>query len=876
MSSESALRGVGGPPQPVPAAGESGATWRRLLRVLPLVVGVVLFFVAVAVLLHQLRGSDLAGARRYLADLPLARTLLALGLAAASYLLLTAYDVLAFRYLGRVLPYRKVGFASFLASAFSNMFGHSMLSGGSVRYRLYTGWGVSAADVARLVVFCDFALWLGYFALGGTVLLLHGIVLPAALHAPIRTARPLGGLFVAVVAAYFLLASLRRRPLRVRGGEIVLPNRRTALLAAGISALDWSLVGLILFVLLPPMPGLGYTAFLGVFLLAQTLGQLSQVPAGLGVFEGVLLLLLDGFVQPAPLLGGLLAYRAIYYLLPFTAAALLLGGRELIRARAGVRRFVAAVQRGVGALMPQVLAASTFLAGAVLLFSGAIPPVQERMHWVRDVLPVPVIVFSHFLGSLVGLCLLLLARGLQRRLDGAYLLTVGMLVAGILFSLLKGFDYEEAIALLVLLLFLLPSRHHFFRATSLVGERFTWGWLAAVVIVLLSALYLVLFSFQHHEYASEAWWSVVLRGYAPRALRATVTAVGLGLLVALGWLLRPATAVADEAAPVDISSVLPVVRRSPTTLATLALLGDKQILWSASAQSFLMYAVAGRSWVALGDPLGRSEDRVELVLRFRELSDRHSGWCVFYQVSKENLPLYLDINLTLQKLGEEARVALPEFSLDGAKGKKFRNLLHRLERDGCQFEVRPAAEFPALEGELRAVSDAWLGEKTTREKGFSLGYFDPEYLRHFDIALVRRQGQVVAFANVQRAAEREELSVDLMRFLPDGPEQCMEFLLLHLMQQGRAEDYRWFNLGMAPLSGLGLNAYSPLWTRFGSLVFLHGEKVYNFQGVRAYKEKFDPVWEPKYLAAPGGVVLPRVLANVSVLIAGGLRGVIAR
>jgi len=352
--------------------------------------------------------------------------------------------------------------------------------------------------------------------------------------------------------------------------------------------------------------------------------------------------------------------------------------------------------------------------------------------------------------------------------------------------------------------------------------------------------------------------------------------VGLGLLLALGWLLRPSSVESDAAEPFSPEQLLPIVRRSRTTMATLALLGDKEILWSPSRESFLMYAVAGRSWVALGDPLGREDERAELVMRFRELSDRHSGWCVFYQVSKENLPLYLDLNLTLQKVGEEARVPLATFSLDGAKRKKTRNMLHRLEREGCTFEVVPAEHFDAIEPELRAVSDAWLGEKTTREKGFSLGYFDPAYLRFFDTAVVRREGRVVAFANVQRAVECEELSVDLMRFLPDGPEQSMEFLLLHLMLQGKADGVRWFNLGMAPLSGLGQHAYSPLWARFGAMVFLHGEKVYNFQGVRAYKEKFDPVWEPKYLAAPGGVVLPRVLANVSVLIAGGLRGVIAR
>jgi phosphatidylglycerol lysyltransferase len=104
----------------------------------------------------------------------------------------------------------------------------------------------------------------------------------------------------------------------------------------------------------------------------------------------------------------------------------------------------------------------------------------------------------------------------------------------------------------------------------------------------------------------------------------------------------------------------------------------------------------------------------------------------------------------------------------------------------------------------------------------------------------------------------------------------MDALFLELMLWGREQGYRWFNLGMAPLSGLEERTLAPPWNRAGAWIFRHGEHFYNFQGLRRYKEKFDPVWEPRYLACPGGLALPRVLADIAALIAGGLRGVVGR
>jgi len=247
---------------------------------------------------------------------------------------------------------------------------------------------------------------------------------------------------------------------------------------------------------------------------------------------------------------------------------------------------------------------------------------------------------------------------------------------------------------------------------------------------------------------------------------------------------------------------------------------------------------------------------------------------VFYEVSSERLPLYLDLGLALIKLGEEARVNLPAFSLEGPQRAELRTANRKGQREGLTFNVASPDEVTALLPQLQEVSDQWLSAKATAEKGFSVGSFDPDYIRRFPCAIVRRGGDIVAFANLWHAADKSELTVDLMRYSFQAPKGMMDYLFVEIILYGRGAGYGWFNLGMAPLSGLERHPLAPFWHKLGLLVHRYGEPFYNFEGLRKYKEKFNPVWRPRYLVSPGGLSLPRVLLDVSALIAGGVKGVV--
>ncbi|HZI40046.1 MAG TPA: phosphatidylglycerol lysyltransferase domain-containing protein, partial [Gemmatimonadaceae bacterium] len=352
-----------------------------------------------------------------------------------------------------------------------------------------------------------------------------------------------------------------------------------------------------------------------------------------------------------------------HYLPISIIAALIVAAMIYWRLREPVDRLVRLGGTMASAVVPRMLAITTFLAGTILLFSGATPPIGHRLYWVNHFLPLPVVEAAHFFGSIAGIGLLLLARGIQRRLDAAYHVSVGLLAVAIVFTLLKGFDYEEAIFLTVMLALLIPNRRFFYRETSIIEERFTPTWIAAIGLIVLCSAALGYVSY--HGIPAEMFWQFELDQTASRFLRATVGVVVVLIIFSLARLLRPAATRAPMPSTEEIDRALAIVSRSRDASANLVALGDKSLLFAPSGECFLMYAVSGRSWVALGDPVGRLSDWQAVAERFIELAVRRGGWPVFYKVSPHQIAVYLDLGLSIVKLGEEARVSLEEFSLTG-------------------------------------------------------------------------------------------------------------------------------------------------------------------------------------------------------------------
>ena len=288
-----------GPPADGAPAGDAGpdrlaAVWGRVVGVPGLrpAFGLVLMAAALWALHREFRTLSLAEVRASFRSIPPTAVAAAGLLTALNYLVLIGYDWLAVKLVDKPVPFRRVAAASLLSYAFSNSLG-VWLGGTPVRAKLYTAWGLTPAEVARLILFVGLAFWVGLFALAGSAFAFAPLELPATLRLPVSDTGPLGWAMLAAVGAWFVLCAVRRTPLHVLGVNVQPPPVRVAAAQTVVAALDFALAAGTLFVLLPADAGVSFGPFLGVFLLAIVAALVSHVPGGVGVFELVIVALLS-------------------------------------------------------------------------------------------------------------------------------------------------------------------------------------------------------------------------------------------------------------------------------------------------------------------------------------------------------------------------------------------------------------------------------------------------------------------------------------------------------------------------------------------------------------------------------------------------------
>ena len=287
--------------------------------------------------------------------------------------------------------------------------------------------------------------------------------------------------------------------------------------------------------------------------------------------------------------------------------------------------------------------------------------------------------------------------------------------------------------------------------------------------------------------------------------------------------------------------------------ASLAFLGDKLIYYYSEDNKDLVafqFALEDGKAVVMGDPIGRSEYFNKAVSAFIKDAEDKNLIPLFYEISQDITLLLHNFGYDFMKFGETAKVDLTEFGLVGKSGRKFRAITNRGENSGYSFKV----EFPPFSNnfldELKNISDNWLLGR--QEKGFSLGYFDRDYLSLAPIACVLDDsGNIQAFANFLVCNNDNESSIDLMRYDPKTEKNgIMDYLFVRIFLYMKENNVRYFDLGMAPLSNVGQYDHSFLNEKLAFLVYSFTNRFYSFGGLRKYKEKFAPFWEARYLSFP--------------------------
>ena len=758
------------------------------------------------------------------------------------------YDVIAFRQTRtRAVERWRYGAVAF---AWSNFLTLGPFAGPAIRFWLYRPAVEHSSDLETGVLSITIA-----FASGLVGWTLATFVVPT--HSTVPNAVMLT--MVAAGLVYGCVYAGRLVAVRIERFDEIDPSPRAALGPAIIGWLDWLLAG-IAFLACLHATGAGVADVISIrkFFLGQAIGLASLVPGGFGsgdVFWIANLPLAAGVSAAA-----LVAYRLVYYVVPWAAASLVLLSWATRRASRRVE------------LARRMLAGLVAAGGALVLLSTATRSLDPRLAMLEQIVPLPIVEVSHVAAALTGVMLLILARGLAKGYRAALGATIIVLILAAVSAVLKGLDYEEALILGGLAVAAWSQAPLFDRTAG--GEWFTGRDAAIAALALFLFLGFGAFTFRLTPQSLDRMKYFGYRFERARYLR---TAGTLAIAVSAGalYLLLRVHVRFTRLGKDEIDRTLELhAAIGHGTSGLMVANGDKAV-FRFGDRGYCLYRTIGPYLVVFADPIvATADEREELLTALFAHAAEIDRRPLFYQISLEWIPPLHDRGYAFFKLGEEALVRLDHVMFEGHDGKLFRQILRRGERDRLKLRVLAPFEIGAALPALREISDEWLSAKGQRERQFSIGFFDEEYLQRFPCAVVENaDGRMLAFANLLRSPRREELSVDLMRYRTEGA-SVMDFLFVSLFVYGKEQGFARFNLGMAPLASVGRFQGAHARERLANMLFQHGENWYNFQGLRFYKEKFHPDWVPRYMAYQNAWEWPAAITNVSALVAGGWRKVV--
>ncbi len=816
-------------PAPVPTAvGRWARTWRWLSFALrfglpPIIVWAVW---------REFRHLDLQSAREQVASADLRLAALGIGAAFGAVVAMGLYDAVAFpRGEHGRLGFGRRWLLGSVLFGWTNFVSLGPIGGPALRVLAYRRFGLNGAEITRGFV------GHGIGSASGLLAWMVAVWTPGLGPVWARAA-------VALVLSVGLCEGLSRLAVRLGrfhrfGSDLAgIPMARLGC----VTFADWGMT-LLSFWLLSRSVGVelggvaaGRTVFTGQFA-----GLISMIPGGLGSADAVWF---KGFalmgVDHEPAAAAVVMFRAGFYLLPWLAALGVIY-TALASWSAPLRRW----QR-------RVVAGAVALNAALLLASAATPALRERFDVVEKVVPLGAIEVSHAAAAVSAALMLFLVRGLLRGYRSAFLATLTLLAASAVAHPLKGGDIEEAAASVVLMALLFGVRGAYMRR-----GRIPIGWeLALSAAVGSVAFFLVvgLAAFEKVPYRAAMWAEFAERAQASRFLRAAVLVGVAGLVVLIRQATRPAqlwvTPTADE-----IDRAMAFARAHAESADALLVAGADKGVWfwepkPGETAGMVLYQRRGDRAMVFKDPvLAAGADATGLLAAWMAWAEEQDLEVVFSMISPKWMEPLHDFGFHFLKVNEEAVVPLDGFTLAGGKNSGFRRTIREVEKAGFSYAWMEPPFDDALIDRLRVVSDAWLAEKGGRELQFSACCFSPAYLRRGLLGVAFDAGGVpVAFVSVQVTRPGGPATVDLMRYRSGVVESLMEYTLIKTIEHAASIGCASFSLGGAPLSDVGVWKSSRLVERGLREFSQRAERVYNYQGLLRFKNKFHPEWEARYLA----------------------------
>jgi phosphatidylglycerol lysyltransferase len=841
------------------------------LKIGKIIIMILLFAFVLFELIKEIKSIDFAKTILLIRSFNAFIIILFLLFGLFSNFLMTLYDFIIVKHLKLDIKKLFIFNISFIANSINSISGLGGLTGASIRAVFFKKGGNESDDIVKygLLLVPATGVGLSVLALISSVNYIY--------IKPIMTQNKwlliLMYSYIAYLIAYFFIDTIyyKIKEKQYKGLDPEILVVKTKLLF--VSFLEWFSAYLLFALIIRQFDtGINYYIILGIYSIASVAGIVSMLPGGAGSFD---LLVLLGFkiygLSTEHTVAAIILFRTFYYFIPLTAAIIF---SIIIQLKNGnsplnisnikiVKGFIDKSSTVTNILLMLLI----FLSGLVLLISGMVPGIAERLKLAGELLSFPIMQWSHQLSICIGTLLIIMSIKIGMKEKRAYKATLYLLVIGAISTFLKGFDYEEAIFLIVVFLLLKISKTSFYR------KSLPFNWFNTSINMILLLILIIIYAALKHlifmDFIVKYHFSAILIKSTIVSHYNVIIAYTSLILFVIIWEVTKPKIENDKRFITDVdegkfNDFLNIY--GGNFLTHLIYLNDKNIYWASENKTAIIYQKSHNIMVVLGDIIGDEKYFRDGITEFQSFLDEYGYKAAFYEVGDTLLPLYHDFGYDFFKLGETALIDLEGFDLVGPDNRDFRNVMSRFKRDGYVFEFFNSLPDELLDT-LKNISDEWLNGR--KEMGFSLGSFNEKYLKHSPIAIIKHEisNEIIAFASLMPSYDKNQsISMDLMRFKKEVPNNTMTFLILNLLIKFKEDGYKIFNLGMSPLSNVGETQKAHLAEKTANIFMRHGSRFYSFEGLRKYKNKFNPKWEARYLAYEDITALPSSLIEATLLI----------
>ena len=568
-----------------------------------------------------------------------------------------------------------------------------------------------------------------------------------------------------------------------------------------------------------------------VFVLAITASVLGMTPGGIGTFDVTMIIGLEALGVPSEkVLLALFLYRISYYIVPLLIG-LGLYAHEL-------NNFISTEAKELIKVISSkfsyyILVISIFICGILAI---ALPTYNYLN--INNKIDVSKMMYfeelSNDLSIILGIILLILSKLLWNKNKSIYKLTLTALTLFMLTAMYLNFRYTEILFLVLVIAILIASKKEFYRVSYVIKR----SQILRLILVMISSYFMYQLCFSGGKLDV---FEILLPCVCIALFIVTI-------MMTIAYFRNRKSKINRIKLEDCEDDIIDIIKRFGGTPYThYVYLNDKKIYINKEKDVFFQFEIYEDKLFVLGPPIGNKDNLLNAIDEFYNMADSYGYTPIFCAVDNSTIPHLHSIGYHFIKVGEDSSVDLENFTLEGRKMKSVRNAISRVEKEGYSFEIVNPPFSDSFLDELKSISDKWLGNR--KELNFTVGKFDKKYLEYSPIAIIKnKEGEIKGFSNLMPMYDNNEtLSIDLMRF-NDTCNGIMDFIFVNLFIYAKENGYKKFNMGLAPLSNVGESKHAFLNERIAQQLYTHSKKIYSFEGLKRFKEKYCTLWEPRYFA----------------------------